>query len=155
MHAFTVISIPSKMSTLPIGDRTGSATMISPWVTTTCDGSIRGQGSAIFKISTLWKRLFIPVSSPIEKKWRPSPPIQRAEKIKLQIIKGFLKKMADCCTYLKRSEGGRRPTERSVFKLANLMLSFWGSQQLDHCSKSSLLAPLYYPDTLVNPDTNK
>ena len=43
-------------ASLPIGVRTGSATKISPCVTTTWEGSIKGQGSAILRISTLWKR---------------------------------------------------------------------------------------------------
>ena len=37
---------------LPYGVRTGSATRTFPLVTTTCEGSISGHGSAIFRIST-------------------------------------------------------------------------------------------------------
>ena len=38
--------------TLPIGVNTGSATSTSPCVMVTCEGSMSGHGSAIFRIST-------------------------------------------------------------------------------------------------------
>ncbi len=56
---------------LPIGVRTGSATKISPCVTTTWEGSIRGQGSAILRISTRWNRFREPASpSPMHMIWK-------------------------------------------------------------------------------------
>ena len=39
--------------------------------------------------------------------------------------------------FLKRSEGGQRPTKQSICR---------------GCKEKVLLTPLYYPDTLVNPD---
>ena len=65
--------------------------MISPWVTTTWEGSIRGQGSAIFKISTLWKRFLLPVSSPKEKEFEDHHQTI-GENIKLQKLSKGLKK---------------------------------------------------------------
>lgn len=43
-----------------MGVRIGSAMKISPWVTTTWEGSINGHGSAILRISTRWRRLRCP-----------------------------------------------------------------------------------------------